>query len=78
MGVSELAPKKQHQWTEGADMKCLRKVNPLNAKLNPICHPLALLEAHHILHVSVVRVKGHILQDHKTNKEIKRNKLHVM
>ena len=25
--------------------------NPLNAKLNPICHLLALLGAHHILHV---------------------------
>ena len=24
-------------------------VNPLNAELNPICHLLALLEAHHIL-----------------------------
>jgi len=32
--------------------------NPLNAKLNPICHLLALL-AHHILHVSRVRVKWH-------------------
>jgi hypothetical protein len=31
--------------------------NPLNAKLNPICHLLALLEAHHILHVSRIRVK---------------------
>jgi hypothetical protein len=31
--------------------------NPLNTKLNPICHLLALLEAHHILHVSRVRVK---------------------
>ena len=29
----------------------------LNAKLNPICHLLALLEAHHILHVSRIRVK---------------------
>jgi len=32
-------------------------INPLNAKLNPICHLLALLGAHHILHVSRVRVK---------------------
>jgi len=32
-------------------------LNPLNADLNPICHLLALLEAHHILHVSRVRVK---------------------
>jgi len=31
--------------------------NPLNAKLNLICHLLALLGAHHILHVSRVRVK---------------------
>jgi len=30
----------------------------LNAKLNPICPLLALLEAHHILHVSRVRVNG--------------------
>jgi hypothetical protein len=30
--------------------------NPLNAELNPICHLLALLGAHHILHVSRVRV----------------------
>jgi hypothetical protein len=32
-------------------------LNPLNAKLNPICHLLALL-AHHILHVSRVKVKA--------------------
>ena len=31
--------------------------NPLNAELNPIYHLLALLGAHHILHVSRVRVK---------------------
>jgi len=30
---------------------------PLNAELNPICHLLALLGTHHILHVSVIRVK---------------------
>jgi hypothetical protein len=30
--------------------------NPLNAKLNPICHLLASLEAHHILHVSRISV----------------------
>jgi len=32
-------------------------LNPLNAELNPICHLLALLGAHHILHVSRIRVK---------------------
>ena len=31
-------------------------LNPLNAKLNPICHLVALLGAHHILYVSRVRV----------------------
>jgi len=31
-------------------------INPLNAKLNPICHLLTLLGAHHILHVSGVKV----------------------
>jgi len=30
--------------------------NPLNAELNPICHLLALLGAHHILHVSRIRI----------------------
>jgi len=28
----------------------------LNAELNSICHPLALLGAHHIFHVSGLRV----------------------
>jgi len=32
------------------------KLNPLIAELNPICHLLALLGAHHILHVSRIRV----------------------
>jgi len=32
-------------------------INPLNAELNPICHLLALLGAHYILHVSGIRVK---------------------
>jgi len=44
-------------------MRCLfdasRKViNPSNAELNPICHLLALLEAHPVLHVSRIRVKN--------------------
>jgi hypothetical protein len=32
-------------------------INPLNAELNPICHLLALLRPHHILHTSRIRVK---------------------
>jgi hypothetical protein len=31
-------------------------LNPLNAELNPICHLLALLGAHLILHVNRIRV----------------------
>jgi hypothetical protein len=36
-------------------------INPLNAELNPICHLLALLGAHHIFHVSRIRVNTSIL-----------------
>jgi hypothetical protein len=35
----------------------------LNAKLNPICHLLALLGARHIIHVGRIRVK------HRTGKK---------
>jgi len=39
-------------------MACqLTAFNPLNAELNPISHLLALLDAHHIPHVSRIRVK---------------------
>ena len=34
-----------------------RPCYPLSAELNPVCHLLALLGAHHILHVSRKRVK---------------------
>ena len=34
-----------------------RLINYLNTELNPICHLLALLEAHHILNFSRIRVK---------------------
>jgi len=34
------------------DAGCLKRgINPLNVELNPICHFLTLLGAHHILHV---------------------------
>jgi len=35
----------------------VRQFNPLNPELNPICYLLALLGAHHFLHVSKIRVK---------------------
>ena len=31
-------------------------INPLKPELNPICYLLALLGAHHFLHVSRIRV----------------------
>ena len=34
------------------------RFNLLNAELNPICYLLALLGAHHFLHVSRIRVKS--------------------
>jgi hypothetical protein len=34
----------------------LTQLEDLNAELNPICHLLALVGAHYILHVSRVRV----------------------
>ena len=34
----------------------MHTINPLNAESNPICHLLALLGAHHILHVIRIRV----------------------
>ena len=40
-------------------------LNPLNAELNPICHLLALVGAHHILHVSGIRVNMHIFEMNK-------------
>ena len=36
---------------------CSLGIDALNAELNPICHLLALLGAHHILHVGRMRVK---------------------
>jgi hypothetical protein len=37
------------------------RFNPLNAKLIPICHLLAMLGAYHILHVS--RIRANIKDD---------------
>jgi hypothetical protein len=53
----------------------LKVVNPLNAELNPICHLLALLGAHHVLHISRIRVKRenwflNILMDHFSSVQV--------
>jgi len=42
---------------ETEKLLCSLGINPLNAELNPICHLLALLGAHHILHIGRIRVK---------------------
>ena len=39
-------------------MPRLYRINPLNPELNPIYYLLALLGAHHFLHVSRIRVKS--------------------
>jgi hypothetical protein len=39
------------------------QLNSFNAELNPICPLLALFGAHHILHVSRIRVKAQILEE---------------
>jgi hypothetical protein len=36
----------------------MHSLNPLKPELNPICYLLALLGAHHFLHVSRIRVKS--------------------
>jgi hypothetical protein len=41
--------------------------NLLNSRLNPVCHLLALLETHHILHVSRIRVKMPNMQTNMTS-----------
>jgi hypothetical protein len=51
--------KMQHLEGSGTPILYRRMVlDPLNAKLNPICHLLTLLGAHHIFHISRIRVKG--------------------
>jgi hypothetical protein len=48
-------------------------VNPLNAKLNAICHLLALLGTHPILHVSRISVKAlQAIETIKINKNLPR------
>jgi hypothetical protein len=54
-----------------------RLVNRLNAKLNPICHLLALLGAHFIFHVSRIRVKQPIHEKRTVHKAAERVTLYV-
>ena len=57
--VKKAAEKKEHTLYElyFASLIDFELINPLNPELNPICYLLALLGAHHFLHVSGIRVK---------------------
>jgi hypothetical protein len=44
-----------HDKNDKSDLT-IKFLNPLNAELNPACHLQALLGAHHIFHVSRVKV----------------------
>jgi len=44
-------------FSQAAAVLSLHSINPLKPELNPICYLLALLGAHHFLHVSRIRVK---------------------
>jgi hypothetical protein len=55
-GVNNSSPLRCGMLRNTGLVKIMLTLNPLNTKLNPICHLLALLAAHHILHVSSMRV----------------------
>jgi hypothetical protein len=57
--IGSLKEKGRRNIKEGKKKRRMKgkKINHLNADLNSICHLLALLGAHHILHVSRIRVK---------------------
>jgi len=44
--------------TAPKNKRILEMINRFNGDLNPICHLLALLGAHHIFHVSGLKVKA--------------------
>ena len=54
LGTSRWKGKTVKRWVQNHSINF---VNPLNPELNPICYLLALLGAHHFLHVSRIRVK---------------------
>jgi len=50
-------PAERQSDLRNSQMLLIVSINPLNPELNPICYLLALLGAHHFLHVSRIRVK---------------------
>jgi len=57
-GIRKSKRRKEAQAYKNILLKERSVINPLNPELNPICYLLALLGAHHFLHVSSVRVKS--------------------
>jgi len=55
--LSDKCPSVSAVWEEYR-RALLQRTNPLKPELNPICYLLALLGAHHFLHVSRIRVKS--------------------
>ena len=59
--TNDIRPLAQHWTLRATDpwvwIQFLNRINPLNPELNPICYFLALLGAHHFIHVSRIRVK---------------------
>jgi len=58
LSVSTACTQHKYQINVNSTLSTSVSLNPLNAELNLICHFLALLGAHHILHVSRIRVKA--------------------
>jgi hypothetical protein len=44
--------------------------NTLNAEINPICHTLALLGAHPILHISSIRINYQVYSPRQLHTEL--------
>jgi hypothetical protein len=63
MGFTKLNSEKLIQ-ENNRRFSSLDKFSPLNAELNPICHLLALLVSHHILHVGRIRINLRMWWDH--------------
>ena len=55
-----LSQNKERFWYVKVSSGCT--INPLKPELNPICYLLALLGAHHFIHVRRIRVKLLILR----------------
>jgi hypothetical protein len=62
MKISSVLPQYFGTHCKKRTVKMGTTFNPLNAELNPICHFQALLGAHHILHVSRIRVNKVIIE----------------